>query len=1090
MVPSAAMKAWLRMQMAQDPELGISAGIEMGFVEPVIHHLFDLLSDSAIKQTDAYEPSELELALALEESLTVIATTSHPLPKEWMPLLQYIRQSETKIHTSKRIRALACNLAKLFQEYGLSGGRMVADFKTDVPNWQILLWQQMEWIFAKWNYPAKKLEAFQIDPSIKPTDIQIHVFGLSFLSPLHHRFLCQISLHLPVYYYLLSPCQKFWGDVLSDKESSRLHKYWINQEVNPNSLETLDEFLRDCNPLLANFGRLGREMAAQIEPLDSQSTEIYALPESVLQISSYGELISDEIVFEPVKKPLTLLEAVQADLLLLRSAESGKIPFNEYDGSIQIHAVPKKAREVQVIYDVLLSIIDKHRHDANPILPSDIFVMAPKIEEYAPFIKDIFEGSDSVLDIQLMDLQVPSQEVVIQGFLHLFSLSHGRWEASALLQLFDYAPFQKKHHLNGEDVLTIKKWIKNTGIYWGKDHTHREEILKQDYAKENSIETVSGTWENGFNSLLEGLSMILPKESDQVEFSQSDLLGGVIHLVRSLQADLQPLMDGTQFSLEDWSIYLKCLQDSYFLSNEDDGCRVLTEQIESFGKASKRLSGSTFTFETIYHHLQEGLSKATFIYKESNVQAVRFSSLLPMRAVPAKVVVLMGMDDGQFPGNDQLNTLNLLLNNRKADYHPSRVDFDRYMFLESMLSARQYFILSYVSQTPGTAKAPSLLVKELISYLDHTYSVNENKPSTLCLYNHPLVPFHRLYFSENSRFKSYSQKNYLAALAYYHLEKNARQPFIPDFMPVPIKHESCETIELKDLLAFSKNPLKFYSNKVLGIYLDRDEDREIKDEEDVFLSNLNASILTKDGLFSSTSAMLKKAEKSGMLPQGAFKEAASLKIQCQIDQYRKNFKHFGIDIEEMFTLELMEHYSESELTEKQWKLPPLILENGIKIVGSIEHVCSKGLVLFYEDSDKKALEHWPAYLVLQCLIEINKFPIEPQMIFIKGNKTKIRRISAGKEALEDYLDYYLKARTSPSPLLPDHVKHVIAGNAEEFKAAFKEDDPFRPEYDQYSKWFKRNSSDVELGSSIAHWQTKAQQLFMELLTEGKKGGKK
>jgi exodeoxyribonuclease V gamma subunit len=40
-VPSAAMKSWLMLQMAKDPELGVCAGFEIGFLETTIKKLFE-----------------------------------------------------------------------------------------------------------------------------------------------------------------------------------------------------------------------------------------------------------------------------------------------------------------------------------------------------------------------------------------------------------------------------------------------------------------------------------------------------------------------------------------------------------------------------------------------------------------------------------------------------------------------------------------------------------------------------------------------------------------------------------------------------------------------------------------------------------------------------------------------------------------------------------------------------------------------------------------------------------------------------------------------------------------------------------------
>ena len=1130
-VPSAAMKSWLMFQLAQDPSIGISAGIEIGFVEPTINHLFQTLAVENNQFIESYEPSELELSLALEDSIVKIVNTyssSGSVSAEWLPLLQYLgvaifEEKKVSKRVLKRICALSRVLAKLFRDYGVYGIEMIAGWQQSPLDWQRVLWQKMELIFANWNYPAKKLESFQVDQSISSQELQVHLFGLSFLAPLHHRFLQKIAAHLPVYYYLLSPCQKFWGDTLSDKESLRLKNYWKLQEANPSSLEALEEFLRDRNPLLANFGRLGREMSIQMESMDAFSSEIYALPASVLQIPVYHELEADDIIMEETPSSLTMLEAVQADIALLRTPQTtNKIVFESYDATIQVHAAPKKMREVQVVYDVLLSILDKHSHEASPILPSDIFVMAPNISEYAPFIRSVFESSESRLEIQLMDLQAPSQHLLIQGFLHLLSLSHGRWQASALLQLFDYPAFRARHRLTGDDVLVIQKWVKETGIYWGKDRHHRNQIFKRDYASfEATDESLIGTWEYGLGRLLEGLAMCAEDPSsehemaysplDRIEVSQGDLLGIVIHLIRSLQQDLKPLTDGTELSLRDWSAYLTCLFDAYFLpgaeEGEAEGRRILIGIIESFAKASKMLNEFTYSFETIRRHLEDLLKGETATYREGSLHAVRFSSLLPMRAVPAKVIVLMGMGDGLFPRMDQENTLNLLLNDSKADYYPARVDGDRYIFLEAILSARQYFILSYVSQEPGDAKiqAPSLLVKELIGYLDQAYSINDHqeleKPSKFCHYHHALNAFHYSYFSSGSLFKSYSFSSYLAALSHYHIEKKPRQAFLSEFLPSYIEKKDFSheiTIELKELLAFAKSPLKVYLNQVLGIYLDRDPDRIVKDEEDLFLSDLNAALVTKQGLFGSKAVALTQAEKSGQLPQGAFKVVASEKIGNEIDQYSENLKAFEIDLKGIFSIEFIDKYHESQFSVDVWKVPAILLEvpeiGKIKLIGRLDHVCSQGLVQLSQDQTKKVLALWPSCLVLRFLIEKYNLPIAPQIAFIKGKKPKIRKINentsqmSAEVALVNYLEYYLKAQTRPSPLVPDWIPSIISGESEELKNVFKDDvnEDFLPKFDQYLNWLERNSPNAGLESTAAHWQMTAQGLFVDIFTEGKK----
>ena len=1114
-VPSAAMKSWLTLQLAGDPEIGIAAGIEIGFVEPTINHLFQALSDKAHQVVDPYEPSEMELALALEDSICAIARTKNlSVNPESQPLLQYlgvfnIEENNLSKRILKRIRALACTLAKLFLEYGVYGGQMIAGWQKSQSGWQGLLWEQMEQVFGLWNYPARKLGSFCIDPLTSFHDVQVHLFGLSYLASLYHRFLQKIAAHLPVYYYLLSPCQKFWGDILSDKESIRLRNYWASQKVNSGSLEVLEEVLRDRNPLLANFGRLGREMTIQTESIDSLSVEAYALPSSIGHVPDYDELRTSDLIMEETSSPLTLLEAVQADLALLRSLESGnKILFDLYDQTIQVHAAPKKMREVQVIYDVLMSIIDAHSSDADPILPGDIFVMAPNISEYAPYVQSVFESSESQLDIQLMDLQVPSRHLLIQGFLHLLSVSTGRWEASSLLQLFDYPAFRSRHHLTVEDIIVIRKWVKGVGIYWGKDDQHRKQIFKRNYdSGYDSEESLIGTWEYGLGRLVEELA-ISPEiaHSDRLETSQGDLLGGVIHLIRSLQDDLKVLTDGTEMTLKDWSTYLACLFDAYFLPGCDEGDaegqKILMGHIESFGSASAKLHDAVYSFETVRRHLEEQLERERATYRESSLHAVRFSALLPMRAVPAKVVVLMGMGDGAFPRIEEANSLNLLLEDSRADYYPSRVDFDRYIFLESILSARRYFILSYVCQEPGDAKfqAPSLLVKELMGYLDHAYAIGLEKPSDFCIYRHPLNSFHHSCFSKENACRSYSVSSYLAALSYYHIEKKPRKSFLSEFQPVSIEQDEVfqeKTIELMDLLAFSKNPLKVYLNKVLEIYLDRESDRTVKDEEDLFLSDLNAAIVTRQGLFRSKAAALDQAEKNGLLPQGPFKAAGSERLDREIDQCSENLKSFGIHPDDLFSIEFLDRYDGPVLSKEGWKLPAIHLEvpgmGKVKIIGCLESICEQGIAQLSEDDTKKVLELWPSCLVLRWLIEKHHLPIAPQILFIKGKKGRIRKIKSSEteaspeSSLVSYVEYYLKGKAAPSPLMPEWVPSIYSGKLEEMNNIFKDEsnEEYQPKFDQYLTWLERNSPNGGLGSTAGHWQVKAQSLFLDLFADGK-----
>ncbi len=91
-------------------------------------------------------------------------------------------------------------------------------------------------------------------------------------------------------------------------------------------------------------------------------------------------------------RPATTLGRIQADLLDLidrgapGAAEAVPLPDLE---SLQIHACPGPQREVEVLHDQLLYLFT-----ALPDLrPSEVRIMTPDIERYAPHIEAIFDNT-------------------------------------------------------------------------------------------------------------------------------------------------------------------------------------------------------------------------------------------------------------------------------------------------------------------------------------------------------------------------------------------------------------------------------------------------------------------------------------------------------------------------------------------------------------------------------------------------------------------------------------------------------------------------------------------------------------------------
>lgn len=1105
-VPSPAMKFWLMRQMADDSSLGVAAGIEIGFLDATMQKIFASIAKS--KMDYVYEPSAMELALTIESCLhTLISTMSRQTPSQqkiWAPLLRYLAGSDQmapiSIKMINRLQALSAILTDLFQQYGLYGEKILQPWlKGQSVEWQAALWNQLEAHFALWNYPVRKIELFEIDEQWEASDVQIHLFGLSYLSTVHQRFFDKIAKQLPVNSYILSPCQQFWSDTLSEKDRINFMQHWHRKGASATQMAALEGLLSEGNPLLANLGKVCQEMSKQIEQGDSLIFENYALPAGVGAWTAYTELCSSEISAEPDSHPFSLLKALQADVTLLRNPQnSTKIVFDEYDESIQVHAAPKPLREVEAIYDAVLKIMDRHAADQEPILASDILIMTPKLSEYAPFIRCVFEGAESSLQVQIMDLAMAANDPLIKNYLHLLQLADIRWQVSSLFTLFDCPAFQKKHGFKPNDIADLRVWVHAAKINWGKDKDHRVQLLEQEHCDKNlhSLE-MKGTWDHGFNCLIEGMAFdqqdFLEEDSlfspiSYVESRQGELFGKFVSLIQHLKVDLAVLSSRQYLTVADWINYFKCLCESYFSCDGEyaDSYSLLLEHFSQLERAGTKIKDRVFPFSSIKKHLEKALTASSSSYREGNLEAVRFCSLLPMRAVPAKVIVLMGLTEGDFPRIDKKLSLDLLRDEVDREYFPLQVDLDRCVFLEAILSARQYFILSYCNQRSGENRQllPSLLITELLAYLDQSFEIAANKPSSVCFIQHALSGYDYKYFLGNGKFRSYSAARYAASALWHQTEKRAMHSFISahrSSQDLPLTPGTL-LLNLSELSAFAKYPHKTYLNRNFGIYVNEPQKRDTKVHDNFLLSPLESSIWLKQTIKTANRTALQP-----YLPVGPFKQNEKLRMDHEASLLHENLCQH-INSQEVFSIEFSDLHQQAYLEGNNWCLPALKVHMDnqaiVSLSGKLDMVCASGLIIMADDAVEEAIKAWPTMLTFCLLVKVYALPIVAKIVFAKPKKVVVKNLDFDdvEMLLRQFLVYYLNNKTSLSLLLPGWIPHILAGDALGLQKEIDNisEGEFKPVYDQYLKWLKQSSPSLDAQSIIDHSQSTAKVLFNDM----------
>lgn len=770
------MKRWLTLQLAQDPSLRIAAGIEFIYLGQAFEKLLEIAHPASARSI----PSPLELSLAIETEIASLLqkfeTTETTERVEWQPLFNYLN-GETGWHSSKgerRLIAISQELGTLFHEYGLAG---TID-PQEIGGWQGRLWNK---VFSE-NRGWSTISTEFLRPHTFAANSEIHFFSISFMRQNEITFLDSLSAHVPIHTYLISPCAVFWSDIRSDRESSRLIARWERKEASDAQIDKLEEFLADRHPLLANFGRMGREVTRQIEESTAVIEAGYLLPLTAEKLADQTTV--EDLAFIPADNPLTLLEALQADMLLMLPASAQPHPFSADDDSIQLHSAPTKKREVQILYNALLKSIEKRYPH---LCPSDIVVMAPEIGDYAPFIKEVFGSSESRLGFEIQDLEMALENEAVRGFALLLKISKGRWEASQLMQLFHHKGFCRRHRLSHEDVKTIENWIERVNIRWGANVEHRHELLQRHHREEGLVEDSHiGTWEHGFERLLAGLTMTACADPTPphnaipfagIDFSQGELLGKWMQLFYDLRKDLAPLTDGTRLTLGEWADYLSCLLDSYMTPDSNSNTSsedyaLLKSILANIGSFTTTLEEARFSFQSISARLEILLKKKTASYRSGDMQAVQFCSMVPLRTLPAKVIALLGMGEDQFPRHSPESSFKSPQKTKSPAYQLSRLDSDRYLFLEALQTTGEQLIISYqgYSHADGHELHPSSVVEELFAHLNRHYTVAGKTPSESLFHSHPFSSFDASYFYKESPLRNYSIQDYLAALA--HVDKD------------------------------------------------------------------------------------------------------------------------------------------------------------------------------------------------------------------------------------------------------------------------------------------------------------------------------
>ncbi|MBN2656980.1 MAG: exodeoxyribonuclease V subunit gamma [Spirochaetales bacterium] len=913
--------------------------------------------------------------------------------------------------SSLRLYQLSDSIAGLFYYYGMNCQALISSWEKGhpflSPNLDPVLLKHETWQMALWNElfsgskPYIHLSSI-LSSIVENKDVfdgepaRVILFGSTFLGDSSLRFFRHLSGFIPVDHFALSPA------VSHEPFTMALLKSW--------------------GALFGGFRSL----------MDELST-------------LSGQNIHSDFSFSDKQ---TLLSLIQNDFLR-NSSPDQKRAIDGDDRSLTVVSTTGRWREVEALKNRILTCLE-----SDPRLKlTDIGVLAPDINEYAQYIEAVFPSEDSAaLPFNIIDLKGEGDSPFISGFLALLNLPGARFTRKELFSLFSNRCFAAAQRIDSTEYDSWLNYCDQLNIKWAVDGGHKKELGVHG--------TDFNSWERGFDRILEGLALSeedKPYDAPYSLLNESDAssAGRLIHVIRSLHRDVNTLV-GVRLRLEEWVLLWESIMETYLAVSDDSGrderdrlrlkgCfRDILNMVNELDNLEE-LTNRNFDFYMFKSLLTEFISKSGGSRGRYLTQGISCASLKPLRAVPFKVIMVLGLNEEAFPASDDALSFDLketddVRNAISIDL--SRRTSDKYSFLEVFLSAEEKVTLFYRGRNnvDNEVLQPSSLISELAGYIDdHFYMEGRESCFSALVEREKLQPFDREYFSPGRELISYSKGDFRLAEVYYGERQIAEA--VRKIDPLPLNSgDDVPELTFSDLLSFLKNPLKVFFNKSLGVFMGDNELPEEDTEENIeaeFFADRSflEEILQSEEALQADSDYMEDRLKSYFQIQSARGEQIDNELSVPfVDRLKENTISLIDQVRSIPGLlsrpepVVLSFGDETNLGKGIIRTPLIRLENNfeVRIKGALPPLYIQAdRTLVYAglfNSGNARLSHFFVPYLISCLLPeevMNHHELKAYLLSPGGTASALFSRREGLPDLAGLIKLYSDNRHSPLPLYPE-----------------------------------------------------------------------
>ncbi len=748
-VPSRVIEGFLKHRLAE--AIGVAANLEFPFLRKFLARIIQTADPTA----RILEAEELELVL-FEGLRAAVRNNS----REVASVRNYIEAgSATEADRELRAYHLARRVAWLFREYSITRQSMLRGWMrnshlpdeqgSDVGHWQRHLWLSTfdanGYLRREWKNSAEyswmllpaafdRVSDDSIRTALPPV---VHVFGLAYTGPAYARIFARIGKLKELELYALNPCLEFWEDL--EQLSGVGRQSWARrqQKIGASLEDSGDPFGLDAagdTPALRLWGRPGREHIRLLNELtECDFDPHFTHHDESNSLSLLGSLQESILIREPERE-------LQADREYLGD-----------DGSLRFLGCPGVTREAEIVANEIWSMIDRDKRGRDAIRFHQVAVIVPDslYEDYLPHLEAAFERQHQ-LPMSIVNRSFAGAGGVREAISLLLRLPLGRFSRDEMLRLLSHPAIGENDPANSSD--DWDKWCEALGIFFGAD----EDDLASTYIPRDLYH-----WNQGLRRLGLGVFMRPDRDTparfftslDNIDYlpfeTAPDEIGAVLRFIKTARTILSDAIElrSCDLPLGDWSRLLSNLILRHIHTTDSDDERIrehCISVVESI--AISDLKSTPVSYQTAFETVSARILNVESQLGQFTEHGIAIGPLSALRAIPFRAIFLLGLNENQFPERTREDPMDLRLAKRAAGDVTSS-ERDRYLFLETILAARERLYLCYTARDAKTGNQlePSSVVREL-QFILRGY-VTEKTLTTLTI-EHPLSRYDPRYFPD------------------------------------------------------------------------------------------------------------------------------------------------------------------------------------------------------------------------------------------------------------------------------------------------------------------------------------------------------